>query len=229
MRLSADLLAFSARIGHEFVRPDLLVRAVTHASISTPTRPDNQRLEFLGDRVLGLVMAEALLAADQSATEGQLAPRFNALVRKETCADVARSIDLGSVLKLGRSEMMSGGRRKEALLGDALEAVIAAVYLDGGFEAAQRVILRLWGHRIDAVESDARDAKTSLQELAQARGQNPPTYAEEAREGPDHQPVFTVSVTLESGETETARAGSKRQAEQSAAKALLARMEKNDG
>ena len=228
MRLAADLLAFSARIGHDFGRPDLLVRAVTHASISTPTRPDNQRLEFLGDRVLGLVMAEALLAADKGASEGQLAPRFNALVRKETCADVARDVDLGSVLKLGRSEMMSGGRRKEALLGDALEAVIAAVYLDGGFEAARRVILRLWGPRIAAVESDARDAKTSLQEIAQARGQQPPTYTEEAREGPDHQPVFTVSVTLESGETETARAGSKRQAEQAAAKALLARMEKND-
>ncbi|MFZ1727252.1 MAG: putative dsRNA-binding protein, partial [Albidovulum sp.] len=148
---------------------------------------------------------------------------------KETCADVAREVDLGSVLKLGRSEMMSGGRRKEALLGDALEAVIAAVYLDGGFGAARQVILHLWGPRIGAVESDARDAKTSLQEIAQAKGQQPPTYAEEAREGPDHQPVFTVSVTLASGETETARAGSKRQAEQAAAKALLARMEKNDG
>ncbi|MCB2136126.1 MAG: ribonuclease III [Rhodobacteraceae bacterium] len=225
MKLSADLAAFAARIGHDFRRPELLLRAVTHASIATPTRPDNQRLEFLGDRVLGLVMAEALLAADKGASEGQLAPRFNALVRKETCADVARAVDLGGVLKLGRSEMMSGGRRKEALLGDALEAVIAAVYLDAGFEAARKLILRLWGGRIEAVETDARDAKTSLQEWAQARGQKPPTYVEEGREGPDHQPVFTVSVTLESGEREVARAGSKRQAEQAAAKALLARMD----
>ena len=229
MRLAADLRAFSARIGHDFARPDLLVRAVTHASIATPTRPDNQRLEFLGDRVLGLVMAEALLAADKGASEGQLAPRFNALVRKETCADVARQIELGAVLRLGRSEMMSGGRRKEALLGDALEAMIAAVYLDAGFAAARRVVLHLWGPRIAAVEPDARDAKTSLQEIAQASGQQPPTYREEARAGPDHQPVFTVSVTLESGETETARAGSKRQAEQAAARALLARMNKTDG
>src|SRR5690606_29827884 len=132
--------------------------------ISTPTRPDNQRLEFLGDRVLGLVMADVLLAADRGATEGQLAPRFNALVRKETCADVARQIDLGAVLKLGRSEMMTGGRRKEALLGDAMEAVIAAVYLDSGLEVARALVLRLWGARIDGVAEDARDAKTALQE-----------------------------------------------------------------
>ena len=174
MRLSAELLAFQGRLGHQFRKPDLLARAVTHASIGTATRPDNQRLEFLGDRVLGLVMAEALLAADPGAREGQLAPRFNALVRKETCADVAREIGLGEVLKLGRSEMMTGGRRKDALLGDAMEAVIAAVYLDAGFEAARSMILRLWAGRIAAVEPDARDAKTSLQEWAQARAMPPP-------------------------------------------------------
>ena len=192
MKLSADLRAFSARIGHEFARPELLLRALTHASISTPTRPDNQRLEFLGDRVLGLVMAGALLAADKGATEGQLAPRFNALVRKETCAAVAAAIGLGEVLKLGRSEMMSGGRRKEALLGDAMEALIAAVYLDAGFEAARAMVLRLWGQRIGTVAEDARDAKTALQEWAQARAMPPPAYVETGREGPDHQPVFTV-------------------------------------
>jgi ribonuclease-3 len=125
MKLSADLKAFQTRLGYAFERPDLLVRAVTHSSMSTPNRDDNQRLEFLGDRVLGLVMAEALLDADRAAAEGKLAPRFNALVRKETCAAVARDIDVGAVLKLGRSEMLSGGRRKEALLGDAMEAVIA--------------------------------------------------------------------------------------------------------
>ncbi|NJM83563.1 MAG: ribonuclease III [Tabrizicola sp.] len=225
MRLSADLKAFEGRIGHGFQSPELLQRAVTHASISSPTRPDNQRLEFLGDRVLGLVMAEALLSADPGATEGQLAPRFNALVRKETCADVARGIGLGDALKLGRSEMLSGGRRKEALLGDALEAVIAAVYLDAGFEAAKAVILRLWGGRIGAVDADARDAKTALQEWAQARGMAPPTYTEAGRTGPDHQPLFTVEVTLENGEAEAAQAGSKRIAEQQAAKALLTRLE----
>jgi ribonuclease-3 len=225
VKLAADLRAFSGRIGHEFRTPELLLRAVTHASLSGPTRPDNQRLEFLGDRVLGLVMAEALLTADPAATEGRLAPRYNALVRKETCADVARAVGLGEVLKLGRSEMMSGGRRKDALLGDAMEAVIAAVYLDGGFEAARGVVLRLWRERIGAVDADARDAKTALQEWAQARGLPPPAYTEEGREGPDHQPVFTVLVRLGNGETERAAAGTKRQAEQAAAKALLERME----
>jgi ribonuclease-3 len=225
VKLAADLRAFSGHIGHEFRTPDLLLRAVTHASISGPNRADNQRLEFLGDRVLGLVMAEALLTADETASEGQLAPRFNALVRKETCADVARGAGLGEVLKLGRSEMMSGGRRKDALLGDAMEAVIAAVYLDGGFEAARAVVLRLWGGRIGAVDADSRDAKTALQEWAQARGLPPPIYDQERREGPDHQPVFTVLVRLENGDTERAVAGTKRQAEQAAAKALLARIE----
>ena len=225
MRLSADLLAFQGRLGHQFRKPELLVRAVTHASIGTVTRPDNQRLEFLGDRVLGLVMAEALLAADAGASEGQLAPRFNALVRKETCADVAREVGLGDVLKLGRSEMLTGGRRKEALLGDAMEAVIAAVHQDAGFEAARALVLRLWAGRIAAVEPDARDAKTSLQEWAQARGQVPPTYVEAGRSGPDHAPVFTVRVTLASGEAAEASAGSKRVAEQAAARMLLERME----
>lgn len=201
------------------------MRAVTHASMSSPTRDDNQRLEFLGDRVLGLVMATALLEADKGASEGQLAPRFNALVRKEACAEVAREIDIGAVLKLGRSEMMSGGRRKQALLGDAMEAVIAAVYKDAGFEAAQALILRLWGNRIHTVEEDARDPKTALQEWAQARGQKPPSYSEVSRTGPDHAPVFVIAVHLDDGRTAQAQAGSKRHAEQAAARLLLAEVE----
>ena len=225
MKLSAELKALSARLGHEFTRPELLLRAVTHSSRAGANRDDNQRLEFLGDRVLGLVMAEALLADDKSATEGQLAPRFNALVRKETCAEVARQIDLGAALKLGRSEMLSGGRRKQALLGDAMEAVIAAVYLDAGFDAAKAMVLRLWGARIRSVEEDARDAKTALQEWAQARGLAPPRYEETARDGPDHAPNFTIVARLENGQEARARAGSKRQAEQAAAKTLLARLE----
>lgn len=221
MKLSADLKALEDRLGHRFGDPKLLVRAVTHSSMSSPTRSDNQRLEFLGDRVLGLVMSEALLKADTSATEGQLAPRFNALVRKEACAEVARDIDLGAALKLGRSEMLSGGRRKQALLGDAMEAVIAAVYEDAGFETAKALILRLWGDRVTRVESDARDAKTSLQEWAQARGLQPPKYDLIARSGPDHAPVFTIAARLETGESADATAGSKRMAEQAAAKAML--------
>ncbi|MEO1951613.1 ribonuclease III [Thioclava sp.] len=225
MKLSAEIKAFEQRLGHKFKRPELLARALTHSSISTPTRPDNQRLEFLGDRVLGLVMAEALFLGDRAASEGQMAPRFNALVRKEACADIARKIDLGAVLKLGRSEMMTGGRRKLALLGDAMEAVIAAVYLDGGFDAAKVLILRLWEDRLDSVEEDARDPKTALQEWAQARGLPPPRYEIIHREGPDHAPNFTIEVSLENGARETAKAGSKRQGEMTAAKTLLKRLE----
>jgi ribonuclease-3 len=225
MKLGAEVSAFCERLGHHFARPELITRALTHGSISSATRPDNQRLEFLGDRVLGLVMAEALLAKDKGAAEGILAPRFNALVRKEACADVARELDLGAVLRLGKSEMVSGGRRKEALLGDAMEAVIAAVYLDAGFEAARDVILTHWGSRINDVEADARDAKTALQELVQSRGEAPPSYEIIARDGPDHAPKFTIEVRVAKGQSATAEAGSKRQAEQAAAKALLERFE----
>ena len=225
MRLSADLSAFAARLGHRFREPEHLIRAVTHASISTAHRDDNERLEFLGDRVLGLVMAEALLEADPAAAEGLLAPRYNALVRRETCAEIAREIGLGAVLKLGRSEMKTGGRRKEALLADGIEAVIAAVYLDGGFDAARALVRRLWGNRVAEVKTDARDAKTALQEWAQGRGEAPPDYVELARTGPDHQPVFTIAARLADGREAQATAGSKRQAEQAAAAQLLAEVE----
>lgn len=226
MTPSADIRAFMARLGHDFARPELLVRALTHGSIASATRPDNQRLEFLGDRVLGLIMAEALFQADMGASEGQLAPRFNALVRGETCAAIARELGLGDVLKLGRSEMMSGGRRKEALLADAMEAVLAAVYLDAGFEAARRIVLRHWAGRLDSVAEDARDAKTALQEWAQAQGMPPPTYEQTERSGPDHAPVFLITVKLADGREAQARgAGTKRSIEQAAAQALLARLE----
>ncbi len=221
MKLSRELTEFCTRLGHEFARPELITRALTHSSLSSATRPDNQRLEFLGDRVLGLVMADAVLAQDGEAKEGQLAPRFNALVRKETCADVAREIELGAVLRLGKSEMSTGGRRKTALLGDAMEAVIAAVYLDGGYDAARGVVLRLWGDRVAGVAEDARDAKTALQEWAQARGMAPPVYSEIARSGPDHAPVFRVEARLGDGTVAEAEGRVKRQAEQAAARALL--------
>jgi ribonuclease-3 len=221
MKLSSELAAFSNRLGHQFSDPSLLVQAVTHASIVTIHRDDNQRLEFLGDRVLGLVISDALLKADPAASEGVLAPRYNALVRRETCAAVAIELDLGSVLKLGRSEMKSGGRRKEALLADAMEAVIAAVFLDAGFDTARDVVAALWSPQVARVKDDARDAKTALQEWAQAQGDPPPVYVEVARSGPDHQPVFTLEARLASGQTAQATAGSKRHAEQAAATALL--------
>lgn len=227
MRLSAPVAAFAARIGHDFRCPELLIEALTHPSFSSPSRPDNQRLEFLGDRVLGLVLAEALMTRDSEAREGQLAPRFNALARRETCAEVAREVGLGDVLRLGRSEMLSGGRRKEALLADAMEAVIAAVHLDAGFDAARQMVLRLWGSRIAGAASVARDAKTTLQERVQGLGQSAPVYVELQRSGPDHAPQFTVEVRLQDGTSAHATAGAKRQAEQAAAAALLQRLEQD--
>ena len=150
MKLGRAMAAAAARLGHDFARPELLLEALTHPSTASGTH--NQRLEFLGDRVLGLVIAEALLAQDPAAEEGQLAPRLNALVRRETCAEVAAELDLGAAMRLGRSEMLTGGRRKTALLGDAMEAVIAAVYLDAGLEAARALVLRHWGQRIAAAQ-----------------------------------------------------------------------------
>ena len=225
MKLGAELKAFEIRIGHQFKDAALLSRAVTHSSMSSSTRSDNQRMEFLGDRVLGLVMSEALYVTDMEAAEGQMTRRLGALVRKETCADVAREIGLGEVLRLGRSEMISGGRRKLALLGDAMEAVIAAVYLDAGYDVARDFVLRFWKTRIEGVDDDARDPKTALQEWAQARRMDPPKYVETARNGPEHAPVFTIAARLDSGVEAIATAGSKRQAEQAAAKALLSELE----
>jgi ribonuclease-3 len=223
MRLSGPARALEGRLGHVFRDPSLLGRALTHGSRGGET--DNQRLEFLGDRVLGLAVAEALLAADPGAPEGLIAPRFNALVRREACAEVARAIDLGAALKLGRSEMLAGGRKREALLADAMEAVIAAVHLDGGFEAARAVVLRLWADRIRAAPLDARDAKTALQEWAQARGLQPPIYEEVARAGPDHAPRFVIEARLGTGEAERAAGPSTRAAEHAAAAALLGRVD----
>ena len=220
-RSPGELRGFAQRIGHAFADPALLARALTHSSAEAPGG-SNERLEFLGDRVLALVMAEALLSSDPGAPEGRIAPRLNALVRRETLADVAREIGLGEHLRLGRSEMRSGGRRKEALLADAMEAVIAAVHRDAGFEAARRVVLRLWAERIGRVEVDARDAKTALQEWVQARGDGPPDYAVVAREGPDHAPIFTIEARLAHGPMARATARTKREAEQVAAAALLA-------
>ncbi len=194
---------------------------MTHSSLSSASRQDNQRLEFLGDRVLGLVIAQALLDHDTKAPEGTLAPRYNALVRKETCAEVAQQIDIGAALKMGRSEMLSGGRRKQAILGDAMEAVIAAVYRDGGFDAARTLILALWGNRIANAEEDARDSKTRLQEWAQARGMPPPNYLDMSRTGPDHAPQFEVQAKIANGKAAIAVAASKRQAQQEAATKLL--------
>ncbi len=219
MKLSRTLAAAAERLGYGFTNPDVFIEAMTHPSMGGGTQ--YQRLEFLGDRVLGLVIAEALLDQDPKADEGKLAPRLNALVRKETCAEVAAEVNLGEAIRMGRSEMISGGRRKRAILGDAMEAVIAAVYIDGGMDAARTLVLRLWGKRIAKAQSQAIDAKTALQEWAQARGQQPPAYVDLNRSGPDHAPVFEVEARLSDGRSAKGQAPSKRAAQQLAAESLL--------
>jgi ribonuclease-3 len=207
----------------------LIDRALTHPSASSPARPHYQRLEFLGDRVLNLMIAEALFHRFPDEAEGVLALRLNDLVRKETCAAVAEALDLGRHLRLERAEARAGGRKRVATLADAMEAVLAAVYLDGGEAAARDVVRRLWGPHIDAQGAAApQDAKTALQEWAQARGMAPPRYETLRREGPDHAPRFTVAARLADGAEAVAEAANKRSAEQAAAADLLERVS-NDG
>ena len=207
-----------------FKNPELLIDALTHSSRNSSTKMDNQRLEFLGDRVLALVIADALLEADPMAREGQLAPRLNVLVKKETCAEIASRIGVGPALLIGRSEVISGGRQKMAILGDAMEAIIAAIYIDGGLKPARTSILKTWGDRLDDAPQKSFEAKSYLQEWAQARGMPPPTYQEIGRLGPDHAPVFKVEVALDNGDCALGSASSKRAAEQEAAKSLLTRI-----
>ena len=217
--------SLTATIGHTFSQPALLEQALTHPSAASGARPDNQRLEFLGDRILGLVIAQALMETYPKAPEGELAPRFNELVRRETLASIAETIDLGAHLRLGRSENVSGGRRKTAILADAMEAVIAALYLDGGIEAARAFVLHRWQARIAQARSTPTDAKTRAQEWAQGRGMAPPVYRMVHRSGPDHAPVFKVVAELDTGLTGTGTAGSKKLAEQNAAADLLTKVD----
>lgn len=208
-------------LGHEFADPRLLARALTHPSAQSGAG-DNQRLEFLGDRVLGLVIAEQLLARHPDEAEGRLAPRLNALVRRETLAEIAGEVGLGAHLALGRSESTGGGRAKAAILADAMEAVIAAVYLDGGLEAARGVIHRHWASRLDDPGAVPVDAKSAVQEWALGRGLATPRYTLVGRDGPDHLPQFTVALEMPGAAPVTGHGRSKKQAEQQAAARMLA-------
>jgi ribonuclease-3 len=215
-----------ARLGYRFADPDLLDRALTHSSAISPGKRiehSYQRLEFLGDRVLGLVVADMLYRRLPKANEGELSRSLNSLVRKETCAAIARQLDLGSELNLGESEARTGGAKKDAILGDVAEAVIGAVYCDGGLGRAFEIIERLFGEHIDQAGNERADAKTALQEWAQGRGLEPPTYSEVERTGPDHAPEFTISVTLDGFGASIATGPSKKLAEHKAAEKFLIR------
>ncbi len=212
-------------MGHVFTRPELLQRALTHSSARRRglKNYDYERLEFLGDRVLGLVIAEFLTELFPDALEGDLARRFNRLVRKETCAEVAEKIQLGDFVIMSASEADSGGRGKQTILGDACEAILGAIFLDGGFDTARYIIRTLWAGFIDDESIPLRDAKSELQEWAQGRGLALPEYIEMDREGPDHAPRFTTRVEVKGVDPAQGEGDSKRAAEQSAATVMLHR------
>ncbi len=215
--------ALTARLGHRFNDRGLLERALTHASANSAR--SNERLEFLGDRVLGLVVAQNLYRLYPEDTEGMLALKLNALVKRDTCAMAAAAAGLADHMILAASEVASGGRRKAAILAGVCEAVIAALYLDGGFDAARLFIERYWAPFFADLNQDMRDSKTTLQEWAQARAaRTAPIYRLIGREGPDHAPRFVVEVSVSGHGAETGEGSSKREAEQAAAQAMLARV-----
>jgi ribonuclease III len=213
--------ALMARLGHVFSDTHLLVEALTHASAASPKKPSYERLEFLGDRVLGLAVADMLMRAYPRDDEGELSRRFTTMVRSETCAEVAIDLGLGAYLALGPGEASSGGRRKETILGDATEAVIGAIYLDAGPAAAHAFVEREWRPLLGREAAARRDAKSELQEWAQGRGLPLPVYTELERSGPDHEPVFVVGVSVPGLVGTEGRGRSKRLAEQAAAEACL--------
>lgn len=218
---------FEKILGHSFSDPGLLEQALTHPSLSS--RPNYQRLEFIGDRVLGLVVAHMLFDAFPELDEGGMALRFNSLVRRETLAEVALELDIPRFVRVSVGEAAGGGRQRPAILADVLEAVIAALYLDAGLESAGALIRRCLGERITTGETATKDAKTALQELVQGRGAVVPVYREVSRSGPDHAPSFVISVTVEGHSPAEAAGPSKRRAEQAAAQAMLARLANADG
>lgn len=223
---AAAIAALERRLGHVFADRALLERALTHSSVGDGARqaPDNERLEFLGDRVLGLLAADRLTELFPEASEGELAPRLNTLVSRKACAAVARALDFGPALRLSPAETKAGGRNKDSILAGACEALMAALYVEGGLPAAQAVFLAHWADLIDGVEGHrASDPKTALQEWAQGAGKPLPAYAVVDRRGPDHAPTFTVEATVDGYAPARAQGGSRQEAEKAAARALLER------
>lgn len=224
----AGLRPLAKTLGHDFADPGLLSRALTHGSASRRQRgagDDYQRLEFVGDRVLGLIIAERLYRDFPQEREGALAKRFAMLVRRESLAEVAGKIGLGPYITISKSEEDVGGRDNPAILADCCEALIGALFLDGGLDAARRFVEVQWRTLIEADLRPPEEAKTTLQEWAQARGLALPVYREVERHGPDHDPVFTVEVSVEDRPAAQGSGRSKRLAEQEAATRLLEALE----
>lgn len=226
MAHAARIAALEERLAYVFKNRALAQEALTHASAleGAPQRKSYERLEFVGDRVLGLIMAEKLFADFAGEDEKGLAPRFNALVNRSACARAARRAGLGDALVLSSSESAQGGAAKEQILGDACEALIAALYLDGGLAAARAFVLRFWQEEFAGVREAPRDPKTVLQEWAAARKKTL-VYVEIGRSGPEHAPVFAVEARIDGLAPGRGEGKSKREAERAAAAALIAEAE----
>ena len=223
-RQDGRLEELERRIGYAFKDRALLTEALTHASAldagGKKSRRSYDRLEFLGDRVLGLIVAERLLDEHEDEAEGELAPRFNALVNRRACARAARLADLGAAVVLSPSEEASGGRGKEAILADICESVIAALYIDGGIDAARTFVKRFWGEAFEEVANAPRDAKTALQEWAAAQ-KRALSYVVIEQSGPEHAPHFVIEARVDGYEPARGEGGSKRDAQRAAAAAFL--------
>jgi ribonuclease-3 len=223
-----DLRELEKRLGYKFEECHLLREALTHGSAigsGRKRRRTNERLEFLGDRVVGLAVAELLIRRYPDEPEGALTPRLSGLVSEPALAEAARELGLGALLQVARSEEQAGGRERPAILADALEALIGAIYLDGGWETAAAIVRRCLEPRLETMVAPPRNAKSQLQEWAQARSLGLPRYELVQTAGPDHAPEFEVTVAIAELPPVRAMAASKRAAEQAAAAALLARLE----
>jgi ribonuclease-3 len=229
MNTRADAVAeLERRIGHVFGDRDLLKRALTHASVGDGARAvrHNERLEFLGDRVLNLCAAERLMALDPDAREGEMSRLLASLVNYHACARAAKRVGLPEALRLSASATKVGARKSDAVLGDACEALIAALYIDAGLECARAFFLRFWAEEFEQLhEPRQKDPKTQLQEWAQGRGLPLPAYAVVSRDGPDHAPAFTVQVSVEGFPPEEGRGRSRQDAEKAAAQIMLLKRE----
>ena len=224
-RRDTALQQFFERLGFAFKDRALVELALTHASARPSLKPneDNERLEFLGDRVLGLAIAELLTQTFPEASEGELARRYNQLVRAETCAEIAKEWELGQLILMSGGEAESGGRGKKTILANACEAVLGAIFIEGGYQAARDVVFRFWASELASLDLALPDAKSILQEWAQGRRLSLPRYVEIAREGPDHKPRFTAEVQIDGVAPERGHGANKRAAEQAAALAMLLR------
>lgn len=217
-----------SRIGHVFTDRDLLERALTHASVGDGAREvrHNERLEFLGDRVLNLCAAERLMALDPDSREGEMSRRLASLVNYHACARAAERAGLPAALRLSASATKVGARKSDAVLGDACEALIAALYIDGGLETAKAFFEKFWAEEFVHLDTPrAKDPKTQLQEWAQGLGLPLPAYEVVQREGPAHAPVFTVEVRVKGFEPERGEGGSRQAAEKAAAQVMLLKRE----